>query len=127
MPPLLMTPSSWSLDMVPPMWTKTASSWKRAARASTLRSDIQRHFSLERLSTSCSSFVLLAAGGAASFGAVACASDATDECGLTIKKHSPRMGAFMQAPLLSLFQDMTFNQAQRLSVQLLLRQVPRQE
>ncbi len=28
--------------MVPPMWTKTASSWKRAARQSTLRSDIQR-------------------------------------------------------------------------------------
>src|SRR4030043_573972 len=51
-----MTSSSWSLDMVPPIWTKTAFSWKRAARESTLRSDIQRHFSLERLITSCSDF-----------------------------------------------------------------------
>src|SRR4030042_954851 len=51
-----MTSSSWSLDMVPPIWTKTAFSWKRALRESTLRSDIQRHFSLERLITSCSDF-----------------------------------------------------------------------
>ena len=55
-----MTSSSWLLDMVPPMWTKTASSWKSSARASTLRSDIQRHFSLERRSTSCSALVAVA-------------------------------------------------------------------
>src|SRR5512141_2754187 len=51
-----MTSSSWSLDMVPPMWTKTASSWKRAARKSILRSDIQRHFCLERSMISCFDF-----------------------------------------------------------------------
>src|SRR5512145_879240 len=57
-----MTPSSWSLDMVPPMWTKTAWSSKSAARESTLRSDIQRHFVFERFRISCSLFVCAIAG-----------------------------------------------------------------
>src|SRR6266511_5606821 len=43
------------------MWTKTASSWKRSARESTLRSDIQRHFVLERLRISWSRGVPCAA------------------------------------------------------------------
>src|SRR3990172_12420266 len=98
MPPLLMTPSSWSLDMVPPMWTKTAFSWKRAARASTLRSDIQRLFSLERLRTSCSSLVLPAAGGVASFGGAAGACAADDHGAIAIERQSPRTDALMNVP-----------------------------
>ena len=46
------------------MWTKTASSWKRSASGSTLRSDIQSHFCLERLMISCSAFVGAATGAA---------------------------------------------------------------
>src|SRR4029077_1935096 len=49
-----MTSSSWLRDIVPPMCTKTAWSSKSAARESTLRSAIQRHFVLERLTISCS-------------------------------------------------------------------------
>src|SRR3989442_1280216 len=86
-----MTSSSWFLDMVPPMWTKTASLWNRAARESTLRSDIQRHFSLERLRISCSALVLLGVGeGLTSFGS------AKDDCAPSVKKHSPISDTFRQ-------------------------------
>src|SRR4051794_8870477 len=86
-----MTSSSWVLDMVPPMWTKTACSWKREARESILRSDIQRHFALERLMISCSTFVLLTVGVLPFF----CCAEA--HCGLVTKKHSPRIDTFIQA------------------------------
>src|SRR5690349_13142826 len=51
-----MISSSCAFPQDPPIWTKTAFSWKSASRVSILRSDIQSHFSLERLIISCPKF-----------------------------------------------------------------------
>src|SRR5512142_1633594 len=66
-----MTSSSWLLDMVPPMWTKTAWSSKSAARESTLRSAIQRHFVFERSRIARSAFVSLGVAGICALAGVA--------------------------------------------------------
>src|SRR5688500_4635808 len=72
------------------MWTKTASSWKRAASESEFRSDIHRHFSLERPSISCSAFVSLVTGR------LALLRGAQAHWALTSRAHSPSIEAFIR-------------------------------
>src|SRR6059036_3382896 len=84
-----MTSSSWLFENVAPIWTKTDFSSKSAARESTLRSDIQRHFCRERLSISCSALALLGARVVAVLGG------AQDDCTTTNRQHSARVDAFI--------------------------------
>src|SRR5437867_1733767 len=80
-----MTSSSWFFENVAPIWTNTAFSSKSAARESTLRSDIQRHFCRERLSISCCALALIVAGGLAPL------ADAQDDCRPSRRQHSPNV------------------------------------
>src|SRR5687768_16381395 len=97
--------------MVPHMWTNTASSWKRADKASTYRSDIHCHFSLERLITSCCAFVAGAAAGGGSTGFCG----APDACTAAIRKHNPTIERFIIDMLRFCFQQILFGTAAALA------------
>src|SRR5687768_4725963 len=65
------------------MWTNTASEWNRASKSSTFRSDIHRHFSLERSRSSCSMFLFIVVGPVGLVWAL-------EGCAI-VKNHSPKV------------------------------------